>query len=158
MTDRGNVPIVLLPGEGRSIEWVGAELSVKASADDTDDLFSLIETDESAGSGPGLHIHHDAAETFYVLDGEYTMFIDGREYLCPAGSFVYIPAGKVHGFRVGAQASRKLNLYTPAAMVGFFDEVSAAMAAGGPSPEERRVIATKYGLESIGPLPPSSRS
>jgi hypothetical protein len=34
MTDRGNVPIVLLPGEDRSIEWVGAELFVKASADD----------------------------------------------------------------------------------------------------------------------------
>ena len=86
------------------------------------------------------------------------MFIDDREYLCPAGSFVYIPAGKVHGFRVGAQAGRKLNFYAPAAMVGYFDEVSAAMAAGGPSPDGRRAIAAKYGLESIGPLPPSRGS
>jgi mannose-6-phosphate isomerase-like protein (cupin superfamily) len=158
MADRGNAAIVLLPGEGRTIDWVDAELFVKASADDTDGLFSLLETDESAGSGPPLRIHHDAAEAFYVLDGEYTIFIDDREYLCPAGSFVYIPAEKVHGFRAGAEASRKLNLYTPAAMIGYFDELSAAMAAGGPSPEKRRATAAKYGLESIGPLPPSGGS
>jgi hypothetical protein len=32
----------------------------------------------------------------------------------------------VHGFRVGRVASRKLNLYTPAAMVGYFDEIAQA--------------------------------
>lgn len=46
-----------------------------------------------------MHIH--AAEAFYVLDGEYTIFVDDREIVCPAGSFVYIPAGAVDGFRVG---------------------------------------------------------
>jgi hypothetical protein len=32
--------------------------------------FSLLEADEPPGLAP-LHIHHNAAETFYVLAGEY---------------------------------------------------------------------------------------
>ncbi len=74
-----------------------------------------------------MHIHHDAAEAFYVLEGEYTIFLEGLEHRCPAGSFVYIPAGLEHGFRVGSVASRKLNLYVPAAMVGYFDELANAV-------------------------------
>jgi hypothetical protein len=35
---------------------------------------------------------------------------------------VFIPARIEHGFRVGGSASRKLNLYAPAAMVGYFDD------------------------------------
>ena len=41
------------------------------------------------------------------------MFIDGKRLAAPAGSFVYIPAGAVHGFCVGARPSKKLNLYVP---------------------------------------------
>jgi hypothetical protein len=51
-------------------------------------------------------------------EGEYLLFLEGREVSCPAGAFIFIPAGMRHGFRVGGVASRKLNLYTPAAMVG----------------------------------------
>jgi len=31
----------------------------------------------------------DAAEAFYVLEGEYVMSLDGDEHRCPAGSFVF---------------------------------------------------------------------
>lgn len=53
------------------------------------------------------------------------MFIEGQEHVCPAGSFIYVPAGVPHGFRVGPMTSRKLNIFVPAAMVGYFDELSA---------------------------------
>ncbi len=53
-----------------------------------------------------MHIHRDAAEAFYVLEGEYLIFIDDQEARCPAGSFVYIPAGAIHGFRGGCPGSR----------------------------------------------------
>jgi mannose-6-phosphate isomerase-like protein (cupin superfamily) len=46
-------------------------------------------------------VHHDAAEAFYVLEGEYTMYLDDREFACPAGSFIFIPLGVRHGFRSG---------------------------------------------------------
>jgi hypothetical protein len=100
-----------------------------------------------------MHIHHDAAEAFYILEGEYHVFVEGREFACPAGSFMYIPAGLVHGFRVGAVASRKLNLYAPAAMVGYFDELSASIAGGEADPDSLDAIAGRYGMEVTGPVP-----
>src|SRR5436309_10280676 len=121
---------VLAPGGGRSIELGEFAMTVKANADETNGVFSLLEAEEPPGFGPPLHIHHDAAEAFYVLEGEYVMFLNEREVACPACSFLFIPAGMRHGFRVGPVPSRKLNFYFPAAMIGYFDELSAAIARG----------------------------
>src|SRR5687767_14781516 len=107
---------VLGPGEGRSIDLGNFKMSVKATAAETSSTFTLLEAAEPAGFGPPMHIHHDAAEAFYVLDGEYVIFLEDREFICAAGSFIYIPVGLRHGFRVGSVSSRKLNLYSPAAM------------------------------------------
>jgi hypothetical protein len=81
------------------------------------------------------------------------IFLDGREASCPAGSFIFIPAGVVHGFRVGGVASRKLNLYTPAAMVGYFDEVADAARAGEVDPDVLYQIALRYSMKVVGSVP-----
>ncbi len=81
------------------------------------------------------------------------MFVEDREFACPAGSFSYIPAGLEHGFRVGAVASRKLNLYAPSAMVGYFDELSAAIGSGDADPASLDAIAGRHGMEVTGPVP-----
>lgn len=111
-------------------------MTLKAGSDDTTGSFSLLEADEPPGFGPPLHVHDDAAEAFYVLAGEYLVFIDDVEYRCPVGSFVFVPAGVPHGFRVGTVQSRKLNIYAPAAMVGYFEGLAAAGAAGREMDEE----------------------
>jgi mannose-6-phosphate isomerase-like protein (cupin superfamily) len=152
MTERVAKAFVLRPNEGRAIDLGGFNVSVKADADDTDGVFSLLEADEPPGFGPPLHIHHDAAETFYVLSGEYIIYLEEHEVACPAGSFIYIPAGMRHGFRVGAVASRKLNLYTPAAMMGYFDELSNAIRSGHVDDEHLSEIALRYGMEVVGPV------
>jgi mannose-6-phosphate isomerase-like protein (cupin superfamily) len=144
---------ILKPGEGRSIDLGGFQMTVKASGEQTDGAFTLLEADEPAGFGPPLHVHRDAAEAFYVVEGEYVIFIEDRETLCPAGSFIFIPAGIEHGFRVGGVASRKLNFYTPAAMVGYFDEVAAAVTAGDVDPDTLAEIARRYSMDVIGPVP-----
>jgi mannose-6-phosphate isomerase-like protein (cupin superfamily) len=143
------------PGGGRSVDLGGFRMVVKATVEDTDGALSLLEAEEPAGFGPPLHIHHDAAEAFYVLEGEYIIFLDEHEHemSCPAGSFIFIPAGTPHGFRVGNIASRKLNFYTPAAMVGYFDELSEATKRGNIDPEILSEIAARYSMEVLGPVP-----
>lgn len=153
MSETPGEAFVLRPGEGRPIDLGGFRMSVKATRDDTGGSFSLLEADEPAGFGPPLHIHHDAAEAFYVLEGEYIIFLDSREVRCPAGSFIYIPARTPHGFRVGNVASRKLNFYTPAAMVGYFDDLSDATKKGTVDPEVLSEIALRYSMEVLGPAP-----
>ena len=153
MTERLDTAFVLGPGEGRSIDLGNFEMSLKATGEETGGAFVLLEATEPPDFGPPLHIHHDAAEAFYVLEGEYRIFIDDETYACPAGSFVFIPAGIKHGFRVGDVPSRKLNLYTPAAMVGYFEGLSAAIKSGGADPDLLDEIARLHGMEVLGPVP-----
>lgn len=153
MNDPAAAGFVLRPGEGRTIDLGGFRMSVKATHDQTNGAFSLVEAQEPPGFGPPLHIHRDAAEAFYVLEGEYIIFLDGRELTCPAGSFIFIPAGVPHGFRVGDVPSRKLNLYTPAAMIGYFDELADATKVGDVDPDTLAEIARRYSMDVIGPVP-----
>ena len=146
---------VLAPGEGRPIDLGAFGMTVKASADQTDGVFSVLEAEEPPGFGPPIHIHHDAAEAFYVLGGEYVMFLDDLEVSCPAGSFVFIPAGMRHGFRVGEVPSRKLNLYFPAVMIGYFDDLSVAIRRGEADESVLADIAHRHSMEIVGPVPES---
>lgn len=146
---------VLRSGEGRSIDLGVFSMTVKANADETNGIFSLLEAEEPPHFGPPLHIHHDAAEAFYVLEGEYLMFLDDREEVCPAGSFIFIPAGMRHGFRVGAAPSRKLNFYFPAAMIGYFDDLSDAIRRADVDESLLADIARRHSMEVVGPVPES---
>ncbi len=144
---------VLQPGEGRSIDLGNFMMTVKAETGDTAGAFTLLEATEPANFGPPMHIHRNAAEAFYVLEGEYIMFVNQHEIRCPAGSFVYVPAGAVHGFRVGPVTSKKLNLYVPQAMVGYFDDLATAIRAGDVDDARLGEIAERYGMEVLGPVP-----
>ena len=145
-------PIILKPGEGRTIPLGKFAMSLKASREDTSGMFTMLEAAEPPDFGPPMHIHHDAAEAFYILEGEYLIFIGDAEHRCPAGSFIFIPAGVEHGFRVSNMPSRKINLYTPAAMVAYFDELSAALARRA-ADAELGDIAGRHAMEITGPVP-----
>jgi mannose-6-phosphate isomerase-like protein (cupin superfamily) len=149
----GTGGFILQPGEGRSIDLGGFQMTVKAASEETGGVFSLLEADEPPDFGPPLHIHHDAAEAFYVLGGEYIIFLEERELSCSEGSFIFIPVGVRHGFRVGKTRSRKLNFYFPAAMVGYFDELSDAIRNDEADPETLSRIALRYSMEVLGPVP-----
>jgi mannose-6-phosphate isomerase-like protein (cupin superfamily) len=155
MTEVGGEAYVLQPGEGRLIDLGGFSMSVKATGEGTTGLFTLLEADEPPNFGPPLHIHHGIGEAFYVLEGEYIIFIREEEFRCPPGSFIFIPAETPHGFRVGNVASRKLNLYLPASMIGYFDDLSDAMKKGEADPDRLAEIAVRNAVEVIGPVPES---
>ena len=146
---------VLGPGEGRFIDLGDFGMTVKASERETAGVVSVLEADEPPGFGPPIHVHHDCAEAFYVLAGEYIMFLDDREVSCPAGSFIFIPQGVPHGFRVGDVPSRKLNFYFPASMVGYFDDLASALRRDDVTDDDLDEIAAAHAMEIVGP--PSER-
>lgn len=69
------------------------------------------------------------------------------------GRLVHPHLGMPHGFRVGGVPSRKLNLYTPAGMVGYFEDLAEVNAAGDVAPDLLSEIAERYAMEVIGPVP-----
>lgn len=145
------------PGEGRLLDLGNFEAVVLATGADTDEQFSLLQTqNEPSDFGPPMHVHHDAAEAFFVLDGEYLMYVEERQERCPPGTFVYVPRGLPHTFRVvSVTPGKKLNLFTPAAMVGFFEDLSTAEAAGTATPEILDEIAARHHMGVVGPVPDS---
>ncbi len=60
-------------------------MTLKADADETADVVSVLQAEEPPGFGPPIHVHHDSAEAFYVLEGEYIMYLEDSEFVCPAG-------------------------------------------------------------------------
>ena len=89
-----------------------------------------------------------------MLEGEYLIFVEDEMHRCPAGSFIYIPAGVEHGFRVGDVESKKLNIYLPGAMIGYFDELAAGATAGTVLDTEALTnLAARHAMRVVGPVP-----
>ena len=146
---------VVRPGERAELD-LGVFAAVPlAEPEQTGGAFSLLQTRrEPPGFGPPLHRHQDAAEAFFVLDGHYVLYVDEEQHDCPSGTFAYVPRAVPHTFRVVSQTpGTKLNLFTPAAMTGFFADLAAAEAQGGASPETVDTIAARHAMDVLGPVP-----
>ncbi len=146
--------VVQLPGAARELDMGPFQMTVLADSPDTAGALTVLEADEPPGFEPPMHVHHDAGEAFYVLDGLYVVFIEDEEHHCPAGSFIYVPAGMRHGFRVGPEPSRKLNIYLPGAMVGYFEALAASTASGDHLDADALTdLAARHAMEVLGPVP-----
>jgi mannose-6-phosphate isomerase-like protein (cupin superfamily) len=148
-------PFIVQPGDGQRLDLGNFEVVVLASGSATSDSFSLLQTQsEPPDFGPPMHIHHDAAEAFFVLEGTYLMYLDDQQVECPPGTFVYVPRGTAHTFKVISEApGKKLNLFAPAAMQGFFEELAAAESEGSVTPEDLDLISGRHRMEVVGPVP-----
>ena len=89
------------------------------------------------GSGPGSH-YHDQDEGFFVNEGEITYLAAGEQLTAKTGSFVWIPRGTVHSFRVESETATLLNFYTPA---GF----EQTLCRGAYQPKPSRCLPTVWG-------------
>lgn len=148
-------PFVVPPGQGRDLDMGTFAVSVLADGAATAGGLTVLETrGEGAGFGPPMHIHRDAAEAFYVLEGTYRMYFENREELAPAGTFVYVPQHAPHTFKLVSDGyGRKLNIFSPAAMVGFFEQLSDAESRGEATVELLGQIAERHEMEIVGPVP-----
>jgi quercetin dioxygenase-like cupin family protein len=152
--DMANRGFVQLPGQGRVLDLGSFQMTVKAEAAETGDAVTVLEAEEPAHFGPPLHVHDDAAEAFYVLEGEYQIFIEDETHRCPAGSFIYVPRGVEHGFRVADVPSKKLNIYLPGAMIGYFEELATAESAGAMLDDDSLTeLAARHAMRVVGPVP-----
>ena len=145
--------------EEAELRWFGeTSTSFLATGDRTGGAFALV--DETSHRGESVPLHrHDDWESFYVLEGELTLFIgDEPGGAAPAGSFAHIPAGPVHGFRVESETARYLILTTPR-HGEFYRAITLPSREGRLPPLESiegsqiSAAAREYGIERVAPLP-----
>jgi quercetin dioxygenase-like cupin family protein len=139
MTDvSGPQPIVLRPGDGESLPFIGM---LQASGSDTGGAFELIEYAGPAIPPPHVHKEHD--EIFFILTGTFRFVLGQDTVEAPHGAIVLVPRGWRHSFTI-EPGSTALFLTIPAGLEGFFKELGARLAEGKPSAEIRASLAGKY--------------
>ena len=104
----------LQEGEGEALWFFNSLVTLKASSEQTGGEFCLAEFVGRSDIATPMHVQRDDPETFYVLEGELTFFLDGGERIsATAGSVLHIPAGAPHAFQVDSEVARWLDLTTP---------------------------------------------
>ena len=149
---------VHLPGEAE-LRWMGETSTFfLAEGEQTGEVFALV--DERAHLGESVPLHrHDDVESFYVLEGEVTFFLgDEPGVTGGVGTYVHVPPGAVHGFRVASATARYLILTTP--RHGRFYRAITLPSRPGKEPPLESVdgaqigaAAAEYEIEFVGPLP-----
>ena len=77
--------------------------------------------------GADPHIHRRHVDSFYVLEGELEVMVDGETFHARPGELVHAPPNAVHAFKnSSAERLRFLNVHTPGMR---FDEYIRRMDA-----------------------------
>ena len=129
-------------------------ITVLASAGDTNGVLGAVEVASPSGAAPPLHVHHREDEAFYVLEGEYTVFVGDEVISGVPGTWVWGPRDVPHGYQVHSRRGRHLSLTMPGGFEAFFEEV-ADVATPSTDPGnvmgQLTAIAARYGVELLGP-------
>ena len=141
--------IQLGPGQGKSF-WLLTDLhTFKAVGADTNGALAIAELNAGPELGPPPHIHRNADECFYILEGIFEFSLAGKSFTAGAGSFVHLPKGVVHTHRAGGGAPAKaLVIQSPAGVEQFIEEAGkpATDTTARPSPPELPELARIVGI------------
>jgi len=121
-------------GEGERRWFCGGGLHTwKVTSEQTGGAFLLFEDSLDAGKATPLHQHPDADETFYMLEGEIVVHLDGELQPLRAGGIAVMPRGVPHAFKVTSAHARMLCLQTPGGGDAFYRLASEPAHADEPA-------------------------
>jgi len=101
-------------GEGPTYDWRGARVVIKASSADTAGQLAAIVSTYPPGLSVPAHRHDGEDEMLYIVAGELQGFCDDTPWTATAGSFVFVPRDRPHGFVVtSAEPARALVIVGP---------------------------------------------
>jgi quercetin dioxygenase-like cupin family protein len=149
-------PVLRRPDEGRTLGVVGDVYRFLATGEETNGKYALFEALVPPGGGPPPHIHSREEASFYILEGELTLYIGEQRIAAREGTFANVPVGTLHRFRNESDKPvRLLITVTPAGLENMFFEIAQPVEPGATSaapPTEELLarlpaIAAKYGVE-----------
>ncbi len=141
----------------RAISHLGVTVATLVGAEDSQALTLLDYTAVAGAPGPVPHFHLESSEWFYVLEGQFTFEIEGREVKAGAGSLTLVPPRTIHRFWNSAPASsRQLIGFNRPGMEQYFEELFAFVRSQPSWPPKDiaglEAIAERYDTFSPGKL------
>jgi quercetin dioxygenase-like cupin family protein len=153
----------IIRGEGESERrWFagGGLWTMKATAEETDGAFILVEDRMSLGKMTPLHTHPNQDETLIVLEGEILLYAEGKEHRVGPRGVALALRGVPHAFMVTSERALILTLQTPGSGEAFYRDASDRSTndtdAGRPPDLDRlRAAAQRHPdiIEILGPPP-----
>ena len=102
-------------------QWEMGNLTMNlAETKDTNGAFLLMEAMLAPGTEPPPHVHSREDELFYVLDGEFDVFVGEEGFKVATGECIFLPRFKPHAFVIRSPRLRVLALFTPAGLEDAF--------------------------------------
>lgn len=136
---------------------VGHVYKILSNEKQTGGAYTLLEAlIPPEDQGPPPHTHTKEDESFFVIQGDFTVFIGEQEFRVQAGDFIHCPRNVRHTFRNNSKIQGKLIvILNPSGFERFFEEVGEAVEPGTQPPVQQsdghieNVINTapKYGLK-----------
>lgn len=127
----------------------GVRTEIHLVGNETGGAFCLVVDHPPPGWSLPAHRHRNEAETIYIVEGSFSMEVDGSSSRLSAGDSVHVPRGVIHsGANVGCQMGRRVVLFSPAGMEGFFKDAGRP-ATGDIDRATARAIAARHGWDFI---------
>jgi len=164
--------------KGEPLWFLGTLARIKLDGSQSAGRLGIFDVVFPRGAAPPLHSHLQD-ETFYVLEGEVTVWLvepelaadtgdppawlASRARSCAVGGLVHAPGGMPHSFRVESDTARMLVLSTPAGIENYVRALGEPAQwpwlqppADGPRVPAQRMQAVERDLGMIrhGPPPP----
>lgn len=154
-------PYHVAAGEGiADVWWKTGRLTVKASGAETGNAFAQMEVDDPQGGAPPLHVHHNEDETFFILEGDVTVFVGDERIDLGPGDYCFGPRGIPHAYIVRSERARMLVTLSPAGLEQLFVGLGVPVTGSEPPadvvepPRDELMRAfAGYGCEILGPPP-----
>jgi quercetin dioxygenase-like cupin family protein len=131
---------------------------ILVDSDASGGALAVTESRGRQGAMPPLHVHHRDDETFYVIEGEMTLFVGDRKLVLGEGQAALAPRETQHTYRVESGEARWLVMNTPAGFDAFVRATAEPAPADELPPADRPLDAAalareaaKVGIEILGP-------
>ena len=135
------------------LSWGGTEFHIVLDAEGTEGKMGMFAIHAPGPGGPGMHVHEDADEAIYVIEGAAEFARNDERVTLGSGDAVFIPQGAEHTFHVtGENGARLLVVVAPGGFEGFFE---AMVAEDLKIPEDmERIIEVSKGFGQVFTGPP----
>jgi quercetin dioxygenase-like cupin family protein len=132
----------------RSFGVFGEPVEVLIASDRTGGLSATLTQTSPPGGGPPPHSHQNEDETFFVLEGEYEISLNGAVHKLSAGEAIHATRGSIHTFRnVGSKDGKILVHIVPGGLENYLEEISHfSIPEGMPQVLE---ISERYGITFV---------
>ncbi|SNT39248.1 cupin domain-containing protein [Tropicimonas sediminicola] len=132
------------------IDWNGSEIQVLLNREETGGDMGIFTTRFPGPGGPPRHVHEDAGEALYVMEGSAEFLADGNTFVLGEGEIAFVQKGVDHTFRILEEDGGKLMvIVAPGGFEGFFDATKHLKLPD--EIETLNTISAEYGQVFTGP-------